>query len=233
MELQELYKQYRNEQMIFVNEKIIKSLEREAIINSAKALDMIDDKGNIIYDDESDLNYILDFAIYEYKINGKNAVERYAEKHAPENEMEERALKALLNSYTSLYRVVNISPSKPVIFLKDTFNQSKNIRLVDISLSKTMGISSLIYTRVLPYPELNMTSGAPMIFDDSLETSLTSSYMMLAKEKIEDSSANKYIFFYNAYRMYGLEMGFSHTHHHEHDHHHDHHGHHHHGHHHH
>jgi hypothetical protein len=226
MELKNLYEQYRNGQLTFINEKIIPSLDNEVIMDSAIALDMIDKKGKIIYEDESSINYLLDFAIYEHKIEGKNIIERYVENHEPENAIEEVVISTLLKSFTSLFRVVNISPTKNMIFLKDTFNQIKNLRLIDVASSQTLDTSTLVFARILPFPELNMTSGAPFVFSDDMEIRLTGDYKRITENMIRDTTTNKFVWFYNANKHHGLAVDFQHTHsHHEHHHEHHHHDH--------
>lgn len=230
MELIDLYNLYRQEEVKMVNEKIFKTLSREILLNAARVLDMTDQNDNIMFTDENQMGALMDFAIHEMRIDGQNAVEKYIEKYGFENEMEEKVLNALKLSYTSLYRVVNISEGKHMIFLKDLLKDTRNTRLMDISLSQINESNILIFTRVLPFPELNMTSGASFIYTDELEIKITSLYKKTIGMVQTDIEANKYVVFYSLYKQYGLSMNHNDMDHHDcededcgHEHHHHHH----------
>lgn len=227
MELIDLYNQYRQEEVRLVNEKIFKTLDKAILLNAARVLDMTDENDNIMFTDENQMGALMDFAIHEMRIDGQNAVDRYIEKYGSENEMEEKVLNALKSSYTSLYRVVNISEEKNMLFLKDLLRNTRNTRLTDIALSKNTDSNILIFTRVIPFPELNMTSGASFIFEDDLEIRITSVYKKAIEQVKEDIEANKYVIFYSLYKDYRSSMDYhecddencDHEHHHHHHHH--------------
>lgn len=209
MELIDLYNQYREEEIRIVNEKIFKTLDKAILLNAARVLEMTDKNDNIIFTDENQMGALMDFAIHEMRIDGQNAVDRYIEKHGAENELEEKVLNALKSSYTSLYRLVNISEEKHMLFLKNLLKEIRNIRLIDISLSQINDPNILIFTRVLPFPELNMTSGASFVYTDELEISITSLYKKTMEQVKEDIEANKYVIFYSLYKQYGLNMNYN------------------------
>lgn len=202
MEMIDLYNQYRSEEVRLVNEKIFKTLDKAILINAARILEMVDEKDNIMFTDENQMGALMDFAIHEMRIDGQNAVDRYIEKYGAENEMEEKVLNALKSSYTSLFRVVNISQEKNMLFLKNLLEDTRNTRLTDIALSKSSEPGLLLFTRVLPFPELNMTSGASFIFEEDLEIRLTSVYKRAMKEVSENAEASKYMVFYRLHKEY-------------------------------
>jgi hypothetical protein len=211
MELIDLYNQYRKEEIRLVNDKIFKTLSKEILLNAARVLEMTDENDNIMFTDENQMGALMDFAIHEMRIDGQNAVEMYIEKYGYENEMEEKVLGALKASYTSLYRVVNISEEKHMLFLKNLLKDTRNTRLVDISLSQIGDPNILIFTRVLPFPELNMTSGATFVYIDDLEIKMTSLYKKAIEQVQEDIEANKYVIFYSLYKQYGLNKNYDNT----------------------
>lgn len=202
MEMIDLYNQYRSEEVKLVNEKIFKTLDKAILINAARILEMVDDKDNIMFTDENQMAALMDFAIHEMRIDGQNAVDKYIEKYGWENEMEEKVLNALKSSYTSLFRVVNISQEKNMLFLKNLLKDTRNTRLTDIALSKSSEPGLLLFTRVLPFPELNMTSGASFIFEEDLEIRLSSVYKRAMEEVKENVEASKYMVFYRLHREY-------------------------------
>ncbi|MCY6957463.1 hypothetical protein [Clostridium brassicae] len=195
----EKYKTYRAFQRTLVATKIIpyinSNIKENVVLNSARILGMLDERGNIVPRQESDMSYLLDFTIHEYKINGKSMIQIYRENAQVENELEESILEALEKSYVSLFRVVNISLSKNLVFLKDVFNNVKNVRLIDIDFSKTSDTETLLFTRVLPFKEFSMTSGMVGIFESVLEDSLVREFNKFNKELKEkyeyDSEATR------------------------------------------
>lgn len=208
MELCDLYNIYRQEEIKLVNDKIFKTLDKAVLLNAARILGMTDENDNIMFTDENQMGALMDFAIHEMRIDGQNAVDKYIEKYGSENEMEEKVLNALKSSYTSFYRVVNISEKKNMLFLKDLLRGTRNIRLIDISLSSTGDSNILIFTRILPFPELNMTSGASFIFTDDLEIKITSAYKKSMEQVKEDIEANKYVIFYCLHKGYRNSMDY-------------------------
>lgn len=224
MELKELYNEYRREEIRLINDKIFKTLDKAILLNAARILDMTDENDNIMFTDENQMGALMDFAIHEMRIDGQNAVDKYIEKYGPENEMEEKVLNALKSSYTSFYRVVNISEEKNMLFLKDLLKDTRNIRLIDINLSSMGDPDILVFTRVLPFPELNMTSGASFIFPEDYEIKITSAYKKSIEPVEKDIEANKYIIFYSLHRGYRNSVNYhecddencSHDHHHHH-----------------
>jgi hypothetical protein len=209
MEQQNLYNEYREAEIKLVNDKIFKSLGKEILLNAARVLDMTDENDNIMFTDENQMGALLDFAIHELRIDGKNAIDTYIETYGFENEMEKKVLKALRESYTSLYRIVNISEDKNMVFIKDLLQEVKNTRLTDIGLSKSCNTDMLIFTRILPFEELSMTSGASFLFEAEIEPKMLALYKKTINQVITDKEANKYIIFYSLFKNYGLNMKYN------------------------
>ncbi|MCY6371442.1 hypothetical protein [Clostridium ganghwense] len=211
----ERYKAYREHERMFIATKIMNyvnsSIDEQVVLNSARILGMLDSKGNIAPKAESEMLFLLDFVINEYKVNGKSIVQLYRENVGAENELEEAMLKALENSYMSLFRVVNISPSKNLVFLKDAFNRVKNVRLTDMNFSQTGDTDTLLFVRVLPYEELNMTSGMGATFPSLAEDRLLIEYKRVSKEmnlaqEIDSESARMLIAFFHFNREVGTPV---------------------------
>lgn len=209
MEQLNLYNEYRSAEIKLVNDKIFKSLGKEILLNAARILDMTDENDNIMFTDENQMGALMDFAIHELRIDGKNAIEIYIETYGYENEMEKKVLNALRDSYTSLYRIVNISEDKNMLFIKDLLRDVRNTRLTDIGLSKSCDTNMLIFTRILPFEELSMTSGASFLFEAELEPKMLSLYRKTINQVIADKEANKYIIFYSLFKNYGLNMKYN------------------------
>ncbi|MCY6354639.1 hypothetical protein [Clostridium sp. ZS2-4] len=211
----ERYKAYREFERILIGTKIMNyinsSIDKQVILNSARILGMLDTNGNIAPKADSEMMFLLDFVIHEYKVNGKTMVQLYRENVGSENEIEEDILKALDNSYLSLFRVVNLSPSKNLVFLKDVFNRVKNVRLTDISFSQTGDTDTLLFTRILPYEDLNITSGMAATFPSIVEDRVLIEYKRVCKEmnlaeEIDSESVRMLISFFHFNREIGTPV---------------------------
>jgi hypothetical protein len=209
MDLVQLYEEYRKEEFKLVNKDILNSMDKDVFAQAAKILDLADEQGNLKFTNENQIGVMMDFAVHEIRVNEKNAVDEYIEKYGAKNEIEEKILGALMDSYTSLFRVVNISESKHMLFSKDVFNQTKNIRLIDLNLSKTVDTNVVIFTRILPFPEINMTSGASLVFSADLENTLMNMYKNMIHGVSEDIAANKFIIFYSLYKQWGMDVHYN------------------------
>jgi hypothetical protein len=223
MELADLYVKYRQEEVKFIGDKIIPQIKGEEIEEAARLLNIGLEGKKLMPDNPMEFDYIMDFIIYELRVDGKNLVERFADIYRPESDMEAAVLNAMLNQYSSLYRVVNISREKRMLFYKDIFNNVRNTRLIDLTFSNTAEPGLLVYTRILPLPELNMTSGTSFVFPEDSENKLLSAYTSVEINK--KTSMERFMFFNAASKVLGIAIGYEgadteceHEHHHHHGH---------------
>jgi hypothetical protein len=201
----EKFKELRTVTNTFIHDKLIdfmmQKYYKELVISSAQMLDMLSGSKTITYENEAYSQYLLDFALHESKFEGKNAVQLYKEEVGAQNAMEERIMKALENSYTSLFRVVNTSQEKGFVFLKDVLSNSKNIRLTDPGMSKVGSTDLLIFTRILSFENMTIISGMSCDFKGSLEVMLVQKLEQFKKDfNIQDESIGRFIYFYNAFK---------------------------------
>lgn len=207
----EKYKELRIALFDLINNKIIKYMleelnGRKIAEYAAQKLNLLDRKRKIIIEDQSDMDNIMDFSMYEYKIDGKNVIQLYKENVGSKDEMEEIILNSLEKSILSLFRIVNVSHEKNMIFLKDVFNREKNIRLTDIDLSLALDEKFLLFTRVLPMGDINMTSGIGYAFDAELEPMFITE-LDLMKKNTKPCSENELMFkyFFPANKIVGFD----------------------------
>lgn len=206
----ERYRELRAFGVEFVGKKLIQFIadnySKELVIPSAKKLGMLEGKKTIACDDERDTDYIFDFAINEIKIGGKSAVQLYKEKISVQDEKELEFMEAIENSYTSLFRVVNTSPEKGLVFIKNLLYGNRNIRLTDISLSQTGNNDLLLFTRIYPFKDMNITSGMIGAFDAGYEMKLIVEYEKSIKNNINSSESEaRFLFLYDAYKIIGTK----------------------------
>jgi hypothetical protein len=141
-------------------------LSRKGIEESARALDFWED-GVIAFDDEADVQLLSDFAIYEYRAGGHNAVERYlARGDVGEGTDEHTVLEAMQKARFTLLAVEEALPEIGARALDLIYGEA--VMLADLGLSETAVPGIVLATRLLAFPTFTMTSGAPLPFDPEL-----------------------------------------------------------------
>jgi len=199
------YRMYR-EANRKLNVKVMKAcLERDAFMSAANLLGIAE--GNAVFFDNMDeTDVIMDFALNDYKVDGKNAVQIYRERYGG-NELELDILDALLSSYTSLFKVTSISRKEKLVFFDDIINKRCHIGLMDIALSRTATVGMLLFFRLLSFSDFNMASGVSFAFPGELESYLLRKYKKLRKKVESNSEAIKrFVSFFWLSKTDGLEM---------------------------
>ncbi|ADL53186.1 hypothetical protein [Clostridium cellulovorans] len=205
----ERYKNIKKDSYEFINKKLSGFMKdvypKETVFAAAKALGMTYGKKKFSVDSKEEILYIFDYAINEVEIAGKKIIQLYKEQVGLENEKEVEFSKAIENSYTSLFRIVNTSENKGLIFMKDLFGNGKNTRLTDIVMSQTTNSDMLIFTRIFSFEGMNISSGMHCAFPAKHENQLLREYMeFLKQQSLEDTQKQRFIFFYNAHKKAGI-----------------------------
>ena len=206
MTIIEKYKTYRKTGMK-LNHKIMNTcLDRDVLMRSARLLGIA--RGNtLIFDSEDETSVLMDFALNEYRVNNKNTIEIYRERIGWQNEIEKDILDALLSSYTSLFKITSISEAENTLFLNDILNKKDNIKLIDIAFSKTAIPGLLLFIRLVPFKDFNMTSGISFVFPGDLEKYLLRRYRKLSKKvKTDSESIKRFISFFRLSKTDGIEV---------------------------
>ena len=166
-EIRDEYQRLRQVQRA-LNSKLVKTLTKKAIEQSARDLDLWED-GKIVLQHEDHMGVLADYAIYEYRVAGKSAVERCAARsHGAEGTDEGLVIEAMLNARFTLVSIQKIVPQVGAQVVDHIYGD--RFLLADVGLSQTGARGDLLATRLLPLPRFTMTSGAPLAFDPELAT---------------------------------------------------------------
>lgn len=137
---------------------------------SKRALDVCGKKlgvlqGNtFVLDDMDQIGAVMDYCIYDYREGGINAVERYiADSRLHPDSDESIVVKAMSESFYTLVQVAEVVPGVGVR-ARDLMNNREYL-LTDMGLGKTATEDIVIATRLLPFEDFVMTSGAPLPVD--------------------------------------------------------------------
>ena len=165
------YRRYRNAGRE-LNNKIIKALVNNEILDeAAQALDLGKNR-QLFVDSEDEFSVLMDFALYEVRRQGKNAVERYQEERGGSNRIERELLAAMVKARTGLFKMERVSRQKYSLDLQKLVDEEKAITLTDINFSQTMAQGLVVFFRPIELPELTMTSGIAFVFPKERERDL-------------------------------------------------------------
>lgn len=135
-------------------------LSRETIKAAALKLKMWED-GSIVFDDDRQLTVLFDFAIYQERAQGRNAVDVYTDKHPPAPGSDEEAvLAAMRRAYHSAFQVLAIEPEVGV-HVQDLLRLETRL-LADIGFGTTAVTGLVLACHVIPFEDFIMTTGAAL-----------------------------------------------------------------------
>jgi hypothetical protein len=202
------YQEYR-ETGKALNHKIIdRFVDRVIMLSSGKYLGLVGHgkRKTLIFDNESESAGLMDFCINEYNIDGKNAAQLYKENEQLDD-IEAEILDALVKSYTSLFKVIDVKEEDNKLILVDLLNKNCNpIEIIDIGLSLTAPVGLLIFLRLVPLADFNISGGFGFGFNGDLEDFLLKEYKLRANNvKSSSESLKRYVAFFKLNRRYGIE----------------------------
>ena len=152
------YKQYRKI-ATDLTDKIAEELTTPEDLRAVGRLMGILREKTFVFESEEEFNFLNDFRLFEYLSDGKNFIQRYQEKEYQLDEKQTEVINASILSYTSLFKIIKADPESATITLNDLLNNEQEIEIININLSQTAQIDLLIFTRIMPFSDFNMTSG--------------------------------------------------------------------------
>lgn len=129
--------------------------------NAGKKLGLMR-KNVLTFETESQLPIFQDYCLYDCRVSGKNAIQRYAARHPQlPDSIEKTCLDAMLDARFSVYAVQDILEGYGVMF-QDIFTSSPPFLLMDIALGNSCVKDTLFAGRILPMPDFSIATGAMM-----------------------------------------------------------------------
>ncbi|MCP4426851.1 MAG: hypothetical protein GY803_20375 [Chloroflexi bacterium] len=164
----------------------------------------------IVLDDENDLSTIMDFALHDCRHKGRNAYERYQAEIGGQTKIERELLAGMLRSYTSLFRIESIRKADRALVLADLLTKREPVEIIDLGLSKTAVSGLLIFIRLVPLDDFNISAGLGFIFPGDKESYLLRQRKVLMKKvKSEDTAVKRFVAFFKLNQKAGLEMKYN------------------------
>jgi hypothetical protein len=199
------YQQYRGIAQK-LSEKVIEKFTDNQSLKVVGKLLGITEGTTVVLDSEEELNFVMDFSIFEYQVEGKNFVQRYQEDEtAKKTEIEMEILTAQSLSYTSLFKIIETDPVNATVTLSDLLNNNQDLKIININLSQTAYPGLLIFTRIEPFADFNAASGMYALFSEVSERSLLKKMkIMMRKVKSDVESVQRFVAFFKLNRKEGL-----------------------------
>ena len=149
-----------------LNLTLIKQLPKVAVPECGKKLGIFK-AGTLILNNDDEIAILYDYCLYHYRRGGKNTIERYIDNSNPlPDSMQSTVLQAMLASFYSIFRVIEIIPNQGARILDLLTN--REITLTDISLSETGYLGLTIAGRIEPFAEFHMSSGTLIPLPDGV-----------------------------------------------------------------
>jgi hypothetical protein len=198
------YKTYR-EAGTQLNSDIIDAYsDRELIVETAAELDIEFDGRNMAYEFESQMPAHFEFALYEYRRDGKTAAERYLEAERWGDEVEREILEASIDAEPSLFEVKSTSESGPRLTVTDLLDDREHT-LVDVNFSRTAEPGVVLFFRPVRYDEFTTTSGVSFPFPGEEKEGLLDEHdQRIDPDGSRALSRQRFVAFHNLYRDHGL-----------------------------
>jgi hypothetical protein len=203
----ERYKRYRAVGQELNTNILSDCTDREAILESARLLGIERDGDAILYDGESDMTVHYEFLLNEYRQNDQTAVEKYYDQDQWETETEQTILEALLEAETSLFKITDVDDADKHLVVTDLLNDGDEISVTDVTLSETAEPDVLLFFRLVPYDEFNMTSGVSFPFPADKEDRLLREYEQRTNHIDSHPGAlQRFVAFFDLYHDYGIHI---------------------------
>jgi hypothetical protein len=141
-----------------LNQRLVKTLDGDAIDEAADRLGCL--QGNtIVVDTEDTISVIMDFALYQVKQDGLNAVERHFRHSPPAPGTHERTiLEAMLHARYRLLQADEVF-SGFGLTVHDALG-GENGLLLDVAMSRSARKGAVLAGHILCFPGFWMTTGA-------------------------------------------------------------------------
>ncbi len=208
-----IYRRYRTDGRVLHHKIIDATLSKAALQFAARSLGMLGGSNVMFFDSEDETSVLMDYALYEYKPKGKNAVQQYQEEIGGETDIERELLAAMVASSTSLFRVESVSRRTYSLSLGDLVNEGHTITLMDLNFSQHVKPDYLLFIRPITLENFSMTSGIAFIFPGDMESELLKRWRgpqsrgsRRRRRRAEPTSATRYATFFKLSKRKGIEV---------------------------
>jgi len=181
-------------------------INKEEMIYAAKLLGFWNGR-LLVFDSDEDMNVVTDFLIFEKLKQNIPVFKRFLDSHPELDDLEQLNMKGILNYHSSLFEITSIDSKSSTLILTDLLDLNhKQFQLMDINLSKTSSVGLILYSRLLPIQDINMTSGVSFGFEKSYKDKLLSTISLASfKKRRKLTGTEMFLLIHEKNRQYGVE----------------------------
>lgn len=201
------YQKTREENLV-LNEELTNLITDEAYSGAAQRLDSFDEDGNFVYHQEIEIDYRLDFILFDFRSrDGKTLVQQQLEQTDISNTSKHTTLTIYNAAKTSLYGVVAANRLEYTVTLRNLLNKTEPlVTVTDMGLSRTLKPHHhILFARIMRYPDFNANSGIAMVFTqrkyDKVYKAFEKRYKKLPGNL--SSAEKRFIAFFHVNREFG------------------------------
>lgn len=159
------YKRFREITSDLQNNTLPQYLSKKALDLCGKKLGIMQNH-TLVLGEMDEIGVFIDYCIYDYRQEGLNTVGRYmADSQLDPNSDEYAAVKAMSESFYTLVQVRAVLPEIGVRV--NDLLADREYLLIDIGFSQTSVKGLILATRLLPFDDFVMTSGAALPIDSN------------------------------------------------------------------
>jgi hypothetical protein len=179
---------------------------KHELISAAKILGLWDGR-KFIFDSEEDSNTLMDFMVFEKPGQNTPAFKRFHLSNPGLNDVQLEHINGMYHNFSSLFEVKSIDKMGNTLILTDILdNNRKEYLLMDVGMSRTVHDGFLMFTRLIPIRDINMTSGVSFGFKSMYKDKLLSAISLATFQKRRKLNSNEmYVLMHNKNRQFGLE----------------------------
>ena len=202
------YIESRNTGREFFKKIYDKDLVPISLTNRGGRLLKLIKNGIYLFDSEEDMTIIQEFIINNLKQDGKKVPEIYRDKFGADSDLEAEFLEGLIEySHTSLFEIVDIDRENFTIHLVDLLDENEPYSYIDLNLSQSTIIGTLIFLRIVELSEFNVSTGCGFPFPPAFKKHYRKEAKKIQRSiKTKNKEARRFITFYFLHKKFGIEF---------------------------
>jgi len=193
-----------------LNTKVMQASLDRALLDRAGSLLGILHGGTLVVENEGEMSVLMDFALHDLRVDGKNAFERYRQQIGGEHPAERQLLDALSTSSTSLFEVRAVAPGDGTLLVADVLHGGPPLPLVDLNFSRSVVPGVRLFFRPVHLGAITMTSGSCLAFPGPIERALRKQERRLRRSLPHESEAvRRFVACFRLSRTQGLDVRYA------------------------
>ncbi|MCL5063714.1 MAG: hypothetical protein M1600_01290 [Firmicutes bacterium] len=189
---------------------LLEHASQDLVLQAGRLLGIVQ-RGTLALESEQDGTFLMDALVHEPIDGVASLVTQALRDHWSTGVLNQvQLLSSMENAYTSLFTVETTRPDLAKLTLRDQFDSAHpELVLTDFYLSQSVSPGTLLFTRILTFDDIAMTSGIGMPFAADLDRYLRRRLKPM-EHKIHSTipSVQRYAAFFRLYRTDGVPMAF-------------------------